>query len=224
MRRVPRRLCVALSACVFFVTKSSARLPPMLEMKAFIHRVASGVEPPLASRRGSSESRFDAQSRRRFAAAILLMLGGAADAQPAKERVVNVYNWSDYIDPTVLEDFTKETGIKVKYDTFDSNDMLETKLLAGRTGYDRRGADRLFPRAPDQGRRVPEARQEQAAEPEERLGRHRGAPCRLRSRQPVRRQLHVGHDRHRLQREEGARGARQRRQGSTAGTWCSSRR
>src|SRR3954467_9743701 len=58
-----------------------------------------------------------------------------AGAQKA-ERTVNVYNWSDYIDPTVLEDFTKETGIKVKYDTFDSNDMLETKLLAGRTGYD----------------------------------------------------------------------------------------
>ena len=58
-----------------------------------------------------------------------------AGAQKA-ERTVNVYNWSDYIDPTVLEDFTRETGIKVKYDTFDSNDMLETKLLAGRTGYD----------------------------------------------------------------------------------------
>ena len=67
---------------------------------------------------------------------VLLLLDAAADAQQAKERVVNVYNWSDYIDPTVLEDFTKETGIKVKYDTFDSNDMLETKLLAGRTGYD----------------------------------------------------------------------------------------
>src|SRR5882724_13698551 len=62
------------------------------------------------------------------------ILGGAAGAQ--KERTVNVYNWSDYIDPAVLEDFTKETGIKVKYDTFDSNDVLETKLLAGRTGYD----------------------------------------------------------------------------------------
>ena len=71
-----------------------------------------------------------------FAAAILLVVGAAANAQPAKERVVNVYNWSDYIDPTVLEDFTRVTGIKVKYDTFDSNDMLETKLLAGRTGYD----------------------------------------------------------------------------------------
>ena len=52
------------------------------------------------------------------------------------ERVVNVYNWSDYIDPKVLEDFTKETGIKVQYDTFDANETLETKLLAGKSGYD----------------------------------------------------------------------------------------
>jgi putrescine transport system substrate-binding protein len=72
-----------------------------------------------------------------FSTALLLgvlALGAPASAQG--ERVVNVYNWSDYIDPGVLEDFTKETGIKVKYDTFDTNDMLETKLLAGRTGYD----------------------------------------------------------------------------------------
>lgn len=74
------------------------------------------------------------KARAALAAAVFLALGGVALAQ--KERVVNFYNWSDYIDPAVLEDFTKETGIKVKYDTFDSNDMLETKLLAGRTGYD----------------------------------------------------------------------------------------
>ncbi len=55
---------------------------------------------------------------------------------PAQERIVNVYNWSDYIDPAALEDFTRETGIKVRYDVFDSNDTLETKLLAGRSGYD----------------------------------------------------------------------------------------
>lgn len=54
----------------------------------------------------------------------------------AQERIVNVYNWSDYIDPAVLEAFTRETGIKVRYDVFDSNDTLETKLLAGRSGYD----------------------------------------------------------------------------------------
>ena len=70
-----------------------------------------------------------------FAIALVILAGPAA-GQSSQERTVNVYNWSDYIDPTVLDDFTKETGIKVKYDTFDSNDMLETKLLAGRTGYD----------------------------------------------------------------------------------------
>ncbi len=60
------------------------------------------------------------------------LLTGAA----AQERTVNVYNWSDYIDPKVLEDFTKETGIKVVYDTYDNNEIVETKLLAGRSGYD----------------------------------------------------------------------------------------
>jgi putrescine transport system substrate-binding protein len=53
-----------------------------------------------------------------------------------EEKVVNVYNWSDYIEPTVLEAFTAETGIKVNYEVMDSNALLETKLLAGRTGYD----------------------------------------------------------------------------------------
>ena len=59
-----------------------------------------------------------------------------ASAQPKGERIVNVYNWTDYVDPAVLLDFTKETGIKVRYDTYDSNDILETKLLAGKSGYD----------------------------------------------------------------------------------------
>jgi putrescine transport system substrate-binding protein len=77
--------------------------------------------------------------RRQFAiAAVVLSLGahntGMALAQ--NERVVNVYNWSDYIDAKVLEDFTKETGIRVQYDTFDANETLETKLLAGKSGYD----------------------------------------------------------------------------------------
>ena len=57
---------------------------------------------------------------------------GATDA----EKVVNVYNWSDYIDPTVMPAFEKEFGIKVNYDVFDSNEVVETKLLAGKTGYD----------------------------------------------------------------------------------------
>ena len=54
----------------------------------------------------------------------------------AQERVVNVYNWSNYMAPGVLEEFSKETGIKVVYDTFDANETLETRLLAGNSGYD----------------------------------------------------------------------------------------
>tara|TARA_R110002020_G_scaffold15143_12_gene53830 strand:+ start:255 stop:1349 length:1095 start_codon:yes stop_codon:yes gene_type:complete len=54
----------------------------------------------------------------------------------AQDKVVNVYNWSDYIDESILADFQKETGITVNYDVFDSNEILETKLLAGSTGYD----------------------------------------------------------------------------------------
>jgi putrescine transport system substrate-binding protein len=66
---------------------------------------------------------------------------GEADARtpsaPAtEEKVLNVYNWSDYIDLEVIEDFQEETGIKVNYDVFDSNEVLETKLLTGNSGYD----------------------------------------------------------------------------------------
>ncbi|HXW24890.1 MAG TPA: polyamine ABC transporter substrate-binding protein [Xanthobacteraceae bacterium] len=57
-------------------------------------------------------------------------------AAPAADRVVNFFNWSDYIEPSVLADFTAQTKIRVQYDTFDSNDILETKLLAGKSGYD----------------------------------------------------------------------------------------
>ena len=60
----------------------------------------------------------------------------AGGVDTGEEKVLNVYNWSDYIDPTVLEDFTRETGIKINYDVFDSNEVLETKLLTGNTGYD----------------------------------------------------------------------------------------
>lgn len=55
---------------------------------------------------------------------------------PSGGRVVNVYNWADYIDPEVIADFEKTSGIKVNYDTFDSQEMLETKLLASKSGYD----------------------------------------------------------------------------------------
>jgi putrescine transport system substrate-binding protein len=50
--------------------------------------------------------------------------------------IVNVYGWSDYVDPKVIEDFTKETGIKVTYDAYNSDETLEARLQAGKTGYD----------------------------------------------------------------------------------------
>ena len=70
----------------------------------------------------------------RSAALVAALL--AATAAQAQEKVVRIYNWSDYIDESILADFTAETGIQVVYDVYDSNDVLETKLLAGNTGYD----------------------------------------------------------------------------------------
>ncbi len=68
-------------------------------------------------------------------AALGLAVALAAPAA-AQQRTVNVYNWSDYVDPKVLEEFTQTTGIKVVYDTYDNNEIVETKLLAGKSGYD----------------------------------------------------------------------------------------
>lgn len=64
---------------------------------------------------------------------VLLLTGAPAFAQ---EKVVNVYNWTDYIDPKALTRFQQETGITVHYDVYDSLETLEGKLLAGHSGYD----------------------------------------------------------------------------------------
>ncbi len=70
-------------------------------------------------------------------AAFVLGLGaGSTPRADAVERAVNFYNWSSYIAPGVIEAFTEQTGIKVVYDTFDGNETLETRLLAGKSGYD----------------------------------------------------------------------------------------
>lgn len=61
------------------------------------------------------------------------VFGGMANAE---EKVLNVYNWSDYIAEDTIEKFEAETGIKVNYDVFDSNEIVEAKLLTGSTGYD----------------------------------------------------------------------------------------
>ncbi len=63
------------------------------------------------------------------------MLGSAMHAQ-AQSKVLNIYNWSDYIAADTIANFEKETGIKVRYDNFDNNEILHAKLVAGKTGYD----------------------------------------------------------------------------------------
>ena len=57
-------------------------------------------------------------------------------ARAEEEKVLNIYNWSDYIAPDTLAKFTAETGIRVNYDVYDANEVLEVKLMAGRSGYD----------------------------------------------------------------------------------------
>jgi putrescine transport system substrate-binding protein len=72
----------------------------------------------------------------RCAVAIAAVIALSSLSAVAQERTVNFYNWSNYMAPGVLEDFTRQTGIKVVYDTFDANETLETRLLAGKSGYD----------------------------------------------------------------------------------------
>ncbi len=64
------------------------------------------------------------------------LTGVMAAAAQADNKVLHVYNWSDYIAPDTIANFEKESGIKVVYDVFDSNETLEAKLLAGKSGYD----------------------------------------------------------------------------------------
>ncbi len=73
---------------------------------------------------------------RPLAALALAACALGAAAQNAEPKVLNVYNWSDYIAEDTLKNFEKETGIKVRYDNYDNNEILHTKLVAGKTGYD----------------------------------------------------------------------------------------
>lgn len=70
------------------------------------------------------------------ASVIAAGLAAFASPFPAAAEEVHVYNWSDYIGPDTVKAFEAETGIKVVYDVYDSNEVLEAKLLAGSSGYD----------------------------------------------------------------------------------------
>ncbi len=68
--------------------------------------------------------------------ALGLALAATAPLAQDEEKVLNVYNWSDYIAEDTIRNFEKETGIRVRYDNFDNNEILHAKLVAGKTGYD----------------------------------------------------------------------------------------
>ncbi len=70
------------------------------------------------------------------AVAVGMMALLATPAIAQEEKILNIYNWSDYIADDTIKNFEKETGIKVRYDNFDSNEVLHAKLVAGKTGYD----------------------------------------------------------------------------------------
>jgi putrescine transport system substrate-binding protein len=70
-----------------------------------------------------------------LATAACLLSAAPARAQE-EEKILNIYNWSDYIAEDTIKNFEKETGIKVRYDNFDNNEIVHAKLVAGKTGYD----------------------------------------------------------------------------------------
>ena len=72
-----------------------------------------------------------------IAAVTAALAAGASSVHAADEpKLLNIYNWSDYIADDTVRNFEKETGIKVNYDNYDANEILHAKLVAGKTGYD----------------------------------------------------------------------------------------
>ena len=149
--------------------------------------------------------------------AVLASLLALAATPALAQEQVNVYNWSDYIAEDQLKVFSQQTGIKVNYTTYDSNEILDAKLKAGRSGYDvvvptaspflvRQLAAKLY--QPLDKAKLKNLRQPRSQD-------HGGAR-QVRSRQRPRHPLDVGHDRHRLQRRRDQE-AHARRAGQFAG-------
>jgi len=136
---------------------------------------------------------------RRILGGIIVSLYVASGATAAEEKVLNIYNWSDYIAEDTIANFEKETGIKVTYDVFDSNEVLEAKLLAGNTGFDLVVPSLSFlARQIQAGVFMPLVQEPRQGPHEAGGGAGQG--------QRARRSLPVGHHGHRLQRQQGERG------------------
>ncbi len=97
---------------------------------------AGGSRPAARVGRSAGDRTLPACPWMALLLTLLLATADVARADPAAGRVLNVYNWSDFIGDDTIRRFERETGIRVRYDTFDSNEILHAKLIAGRTGYD----------------------------------------------------------------------------------------
>jgi putrescine transport system substrate-binding protein len=105
--------------------------------------VADGSRSPTLRFSLPSHRRIDAMPHclssrlRRLASwAAFALLGAGGMGHAADPKLLNIYNWSDYIADDTIRNFEKETGIKVNYDNYDTNEILQAKLVAGNTGYD----------------------------------------------------------------------------------------
>ena len=146
------------------------------------------------------------------------LVAGAASAEE-----VRVYNWSDYIDEACSTKFEDETGIELIYDVFDSNEVLETKMLAGGSGYDVVVPSGTFLQRQISAGAFQKLDMSKLPNIANMWDVVTSAHRAIRPRQRILDQLHVGHHRHRRERRQGARSSWARTRRSTAGRWCSTR-
>jgi putrescine transport system substrate-binding protein len=112
----------------------------MQRLRSWGFRNGWGRERGVSIARGPQRQDLDMTEHhlKRCARAGLALLAAllATSGAPAAERQLNLYNWSDYIAKGTIPGFEKDTGIKVRYDNYDSDDTLQAKMLSGSTGYD----------------------------------------------------------------------------------------
>ncbi len=129
-------------------------------------------------------------------AAAAVFVSTAALAQ--EEKVLNIYNWSDYIGEDIIKKFEAETGIKVRYDNFDNNEIVHAKMVAGKTGYDIIVPSSNWAKLQIDGGLLQKLDKSKIPEPEERRSRHQRATVEDGPGQRLPRRLAVGlhHRRH----------------------------
>ena len=139
-RQKRRALCEDWLTAAPASTRANYPTPAELQMDE-TQNIWRQAKLPLSPRGPSaSHRRRFFENRLRPAIIALFFFGDCCCAQTvpaaAAERLVNVYGFADYIDPKVIEDFTKETGITVTYDAYDSAESLEAQALSGKSGFD----------------------------------------------------------------------------------------